>query len=415
MKPLNINRESCSPVSSNCVIWQGPDIECIGLCKGATITEVTYQLAMELCNFLDSIKIENFDITCLDSTSCPPETFAELIKLIISYICNIQAQNGADGTNGNYTTVEAFAPGLNGCVNGGIAIRTFDGLTETQISEYFICNPEDGAEGPQGPQGTKGDYVIVAAAGSCPAGGYDIILYSGADDTVISTSTVCNGVAGAQGQGIDHISFTTSTGTPSSTPNKPGETDTYTIWGDFAETINLGTFTIYNGEDCDCGTVESFSVSATGEIPLSSISNTLEGSNSGVWYSIADSLNPSISGQSGLAYTAIQDGKYRVHLECRLLPQDDDSYMFIGIGLNGFDPDYSPTIIHPNSAYSNDNSFLGLTKYGSVSQLEVKVSHIFIIDMVATDTIKIMFYNEAVGGYFIEGSEFIKGYIERVS
>jgi hypothetical protein len=251
MKPLNINRESCSPVSSNCVIWQGPDIECIGLCKGATITEVTYQLAMELCNFLDSIKIENFDITCLDSTSCPPETFAELIKLIISYICNIQAQNGADGTNGNYTTVEAFAPGLNGCVNGGIVIRTFDGPTETQISEYFICNPEDGAEGPQGPQGTKGDYVIVAAAGSCPAGGYDIILYSGADDTVISTSTVCNGVAGAQGQGIDHTSFTTSTGTPSSTPNKSGETDTYTVWGDFAETINLGTFTVYNG-DCEC-------------------------------------------------------------------------------------------------------------------------------------------------------------------
>ena len=252
MKPLNINRESCSPVSSNCVIWQGPDIEWLGLCKGATITEVTYQLATELSNFLDSIKVENFDITCLNSTSCPPETFAELIKLIISYICNIQAQNGADGTSGNYTTVEAFAPGENGCTNGGIAIRTFDGETETQISEYFICNPEDGAEGPEGPQGTKGDYVIVAAAGSCPDGGYDIILYSGADDTVISTSTVCNGVAGDPGQGIDHISFTTATGTPSSTPNKPGETDTYTIWGDFAETINLGTFTIYNGEDCDC-------------------------------------------------------------------------------------------------------------------------------------------------------------------
>lgn len=252
MKPLNINKESCSPVSSNCVIWQGPDIECIGLCKGATITEVTYQLATELSKFLESIKVKNFDITCLDSTSCPPETFAELIKLIISYICNTQAQNGADGTNGNYTTVEAFAPGENGCTNGGIAIRTFDGPTETQISEYFICNPEDGAEGPEGPQGTKGDYVIVAAAGSCPDGGYDIILYSGADDTVISTSTVCNGVAGDPGQGIDHISFTTATGTPSSTPNKPGETDTYTIWGDFAETINLGTFTIYNGEDCDC-------------------------------------------------------------------------------------------------------------------------------------------------------------------
>lgn len=252
MKPLNINKKSCSEVSSNCIVWQGPELECIGLCKGDTVTDVIYKLATELCNLIESLAVENYDITCLDSTSCPPETFQELIKLIISYICNIEAQNGVDGTNGNYTEVEAFAPGENGCVNGGVAIRTFDGATETQISEYFICNPEDGAEGDQGPQGVRGDYVQVTSSSGCPDGGYDVILYSGADDTVISTSTICNGVQGPQGQDIDHVSFTVSTGTPDYVSAQPGETDTYTVWGDAGETINLGSFNVYNGQDGEC-------------------------------------------------------------------------------------------------------------------------------------------------------------------
>jgi hypothetical protein len=53
-------------------------------------------------------------------------------------------------------------------------------------------------------------------------------------------------VDGENGQGINHISFTSSTGDPSTTPNQPGETDTYTVWGDVGETIELGTFTMFN-------------------------------------------------------------------------------------------------------------------------------------------------------------------------
>lgn len=46
------------------------------------------------------------------------------------------------------------------------------------------------------------------------------------------------------GQGIDHVSFTSTTGEGQ---GEPGETDTYTVWGDFDETINLGSFTVTNG------------------------------------------------------------------------------------------------------------------------------------------------------------------------
>jgi hypothetical protein len=90
MKPLNLNTESCNPISSNCVIWQGPDIECINLCKGDTVTDVVYKLATELCTLLDSLKIDSFDITCFNLNNCGPENFHELIQFLIDKICELE-------------------------------------------------------------------------------------------------------------------------------------------------------------------------------------------------------------------------------------------------------------------------------------------------------------------------------------
>ena len=42
--------------------------------------------------------------------------------------------------------------------------------------------------------------------------------------------------------GVDHIAKTNGTGAP-------GTTDTYTIWGDLGETIDLGKLSVYNGQD----------------------------------------------------------------------------------------------------------------------------------------------------------------------
>ena len=56
-----------------------------------------------------------------------------------------------------------------------------------------------------------------------------------------------------KGQPIDHVSFTSTTAL-SGLPNEPGEIDTYTVWGDVGETINLGTFDVYNGNDGIDGT-----------------------------------------------------------------------------------------------------------------------------------------------------------------
>lgn len=48
---MNLNR-NCIPQSSDCVIWQGPDIECLDLCYGDNITTVLYKLALLVCDIL---------------------------------------------------------------------------------------------------------------------------------------------------------------------------------------------------------------------------------------------------------------------------------------------------------------------------------------------------------------------------
>ena len=87
MKPLNLNKESCNPISSNCVVWQGPEIECINLCKGDTVTDVVYKLAMELCALMETFDIDNYDITCFNLLECAPKDFQELIQLLITKVC----------------------------------------------------------------------------------------------------------------------------------------------------------------------------------------------------------------------------------------------------------------------------------------------------------------------------------------
>ena len=83
MKPLNLDNSPCSPISSNCVIWQGPDIPCIKLCTGDTVSDVIFKLATELCTIIDQLNVSNYDLSCFNLTACPPEDFQALIQFLI--------------------------------------------------------------------------------------------------------------------------------------------------------------------------------------------------------------------------------------------------------------------------------------------------------------------------------------------
>jgi hypothetical protein len=94
MKPLNIDKSGCSNTSSNCVVWQGPNIECIDLCKGDSITEVVYKLAVELCTIMDTFDLNNYDLKCFAGGACKPTDFKEFIQLVINKICYVQSCSG---------------------------------------------------------------------------------------------------------------------------------------------------------------------------------------------------------------------------------------------------------------------------------------------------------------------------------
>jgi hypothetical protein len=97
IQPTN-TQAGCNPVSSNCVIWQGPDIPCITLCKGDSISDVTFKIATELCTLVDQLNITGFDVSCFPPICPKPEDIHHLIQFILDTLCELQASTGT-GTN----------------------------------------------------------------------------------------------------------------------------------------------------------------------------------------------------------------------------------------------------------------------------------------------------------------------------
>jgi hypothetical protein len=94
MIPSNTNTTApCSPISSNCVVWQGPDIACIALCNGDSVSDVVAALATKLCEIIDSACDCNPDLAGLDlkctlaAGASTPETLEETIQIIIDFVC----------------------------------------------------------------------------------------------------------------------------------------------------------------------------------------------------------------------------------------------------------------------------------------------------------------------------------------
>lgn len=83
-------QEGCNPISSNCVIWQGPDIPCINLCNGDSVSDVVAKLAEKLCTILDQTDISVYDLSCFNPLCPNPTDFQALIQVILDKICALE-------------------------------------------------------------------------------------------------------------------------------------------------------------------------------------------------------------------------------------------------------------------------------------------------------------------------------------
>jgi len=107
MIPTNSNRTSpCDPVSSNCVIWQGPDLKfdnpggCIDICNGDTISDVVAKVAEQLCELMEASCLCDPDMSTIDLSTClPPATplnIQDITQAIIDYLCSITPGGSAE-------------------------------------------------------------------------------------------------------------------------------------------------------------------------------------------------------------------------------------------------------------------------------------------------------------------------------
>ena len=81
----------CDNISSNCVVWQGPDIACINLCSGDTISEVTAKIATKLCDIITNgvsanPSLAGLDLTCLSIRGTTPTTLVPVLQEMVNAI-----------------------------------------------------------------------------------------------------------------------------------------------------------------------------------------------------------------------------------------------------------------------------------------------------------------------------------------
>ena len=139
-------QEGCNPISSNCVLWQGPDIPCIQLCHGDTVSDVTYKMGIELCTLVDQLDITGFDVSCFPPICPKPENIHDLIQFILDTLCNI-TPSGSTGTF-DCTDVMNCQMSIAPCFQ--YTNQFGDTVTQMSLSEYAsaiatkICGIIDG-------------------------------------------------------------------------------------------------------------------------------------------------------------------------------------------------------------------------------------------------------------------------------
>ena len=106
MPPIKSNqiKESCTSVSSNCVVWQGPNLDCINVCTGESVSETIHSLATTLCEVKKELDLSDVELQCIIDTcaSCPnpDKKLKTVLELIIGKVCDLEDLITGGGSTG---------------------------------------------------------------------------------------------------------------------------------------------------------------------------------------------------------------------------------------------------------------------------------------------------------------------------
>jgi len=129
--------QGCVPTSSNCIVWQGPNIPCINLCTGDSVTDVVYKMAEKLCQVQSAYDLTNLQLNDL-ATFCtaiagPPTGLNKNLLNVLDYIVK-----KLDCVNDKVDAIPIVTPVT---PDGPITLPTClqytaGGQTVTQLSHY---------------------------------------------------------------------------------------------------------------------------------------------------------------------------------------------------------------------------------------------------------------------------------------
>lgn len=89
-------------MSSKCVVWNGPKIECLNICNGETVTDVVYAIAQQVCENSSNLDLSTVDLTCLiDNTPPANKSLKTILQLILENQCTLKQLIDAIDSSGS--------------------------------------------------------------------------------------------------------------------------------------------------------------------------------------------------------------------------------------------------------------------------------------------------------------------------
>jgi hypothetical protein len=267
MKPLNLDNKPCSPISSNCVIWQGPDIPCIKLCTGDTVSDVIAKLATELCTVLDTLNVSNYDLSCFNLAGCAPNDFDALIQFLIEQICALQnptTSTNTDRSEALVTVADCFV------VNGvtvmtvaeyamAIGIKVCSLVSQIAAINASITNLEirvTELEAAPVPTLVLPSFTLGCTIGTLGTGStqfIDVVLEQFINDVwcpfYAATGTTSDLISAVSAICIDDTDLQLSTNTPFSTNSNWIQSGSYSTVADAINNLWVALCDIYNYTD----------------------------------------------------------------------------------------------------------------------------------------------------------------------
>lgn len=92
MPNCNTTTDCAEKVSSTCTIWDGPDIACLGITNGQTMTDVETLIANKICDLIGTVNVSDTEL-CDDLIArlgTKDKNIANLLQVLADYSCSLK-------------------------------------------------------------------------------------------------------------------------------------------------------------------------------------------------------------------------------------------------------------------------------------------------------------------------------------